>query len=81
MEFVDLDAQQQRISTDLRRRIDAVLAHGRYIMGPEVKELEQALARFAGAKHCVSCASGTDALHLILLAMGIGPGEDRKSVV
>lgn len=75
MHFVDLDAQQQRISNELRRRIDAVLAHGRYIMGPEVAELEDRLAGFAGTGHCVSCASGTDALHMILLALGIGPGD------
>lgn len=75
MEFVDLHAQQQRISADLRRRVDGVLAHGRYIMGPEVAELEGKLAEFAGAKHCVSCANGTDALYMSLLALGIGPGD------
>jgi UDP-2-acetamido-2-deoxy-ribo-hexuluronate aminotransferase len=75
MHFVDLHAQQKRISPELRRRIDAVLAHGQYIMGPEVGEFETALSEFAGAGQCVSCASGTDALQMILLAMGIGPGD------
>lgn len=75
MHFVDLHAQQQRIAEELRRRIDVVLAHGQYIMGPEVAEFEAELTRFSGAGHCVSCASGTDALHLILLALEIGPGD------
>jgi len=75
MEFVDLAEQQRRISIQLRSRIDAVLAHGRYIMGPEVGELEERLAEFAGARHCVSCANGTDALYMALMALGIGPGD------
>jgi len=75
MEFIDLAAQQQRIAPDLRARVDAVLAHGNYIMGAEVAELEDRLASFAGARHCIACASGTDALLLALLAHGIGPGD------
>ncbi|MCL2123942.1 MAG: DegT/DnrJ/EryC1/StrS family aminotransferase, partial [Desulfovibrionaceae bacterium] len=65
----------RRIRPDLERRIKAVLDHGNYILGPEVFELEARLAGFAGAKHCISCASGTDALLMPLMAWGIGPGD------
>jgi len=75
VQFIDLAAQQRRIRTDLERRIKGVLDHGGYIMGPEVPELEERLAGFTGARHCVSCASGTDALFMVLLAWGIGPGD------
>jgi dTDP-4-amino-4,6-dideoxygalactose transaminase len=75
MEFIDLKAQFRRIEPRLRARMDAVLAHGRFIMGPEVEELEARLAEFTGARHCISCASGTDALIMTLMAWGIGPGD------
>jgi dTDP-4-amino-4,6-dideoxygalactose transaminase len=73
--FIDLAAQQQRIRPELERRIKAVLDHGHYILGPEVSELEERLAAFTGARHCISCASGTDALLMVLMAWGIGPGD------
>ncbi len=73
--FLDLKAQQQRIAVDLRRRIDAVLAHCQFILGPEVAELETALAQFCGATHCVAISSGTDALQIAMMAEGIGPGD------
>ena len=73
--FLDLKAQQARIAADLRRRLDAVLAHCQFILGPEVQELEQALAAFCGAAHCVSVSSGTDALQIALMAEGIGRGD------
>jgi len=73
--FLDLKAQQARIATDLRRRLDAVLAHCQFVLGPEVAELEAALAKFCGAKHCVSVSSGTDALQIALMAEGIGRGD------
>ncbi len=73
--FLDLKAQQARIAADLRRRIDAVLAHCQFILGPEVQELEQKLAEFCGAAHCVSVSSGTDALQIALMAEGIGRGD------
>lgn len=73
--FVDLKEQYRRLEPKIRERIDAVLAHGKYIMGPEVAELEQKLASFVGVRHCVSCASGTDALLLGLMAQGVGPGD------
>ena len=75
MQFIDLAAQQRRIRSDLERRIKSVLDHGNYILGPEVLELEKRLAGFTGARHCVSCASGTDALLMILMAWDIGPGD------
>src|SRR5689334_3487514 len=73
--FLDLKAQQKRIGADLKRRIDAVLAHCQFVLGPEVAELEQKLAAFCGAKHCVSVSSGTDALQIALMAEGIGRGD------
>ncbi len=73
--FLDLKAQQARIATDLRRRIDAVLAHCQFILGPEVAELERQLAEFCGAAHCVAVSSGTDALQIAMMAEGVGPGD------
>jgi dTDP-4-amino-4,6-dideoxygalactose transaminase len=73
--FLDLRAQQSRIAAELRRRLDAVLAHGQFILGPEVAELEQTLAAFCGARHCVGVSSGTDALQIALMAEGIGRGD------
>ncbi len=73
--FLDLKAQQARIATDLRRRIDTVLEHCQFILGPEVAELEAELAKFCGAKHCVGVSSGTDALMIALMAENIGPGD------
>lgn len=75
MEFIDLAAQQARIKTQIDARIAQVLAHGQYIMGPEVRELEATLADYVGAKHCIGCASGTTALELVLAAWGIGKGD------
>jgi UDP-2-acetamido-2-deoxy-ribo-hexuluronate aminotransferase len=73
--FLDLKAQQARIAADLRRRLDAVLAHCQFVLGPEVAELERELAAFCGAKHCVSVSSGTDALQIAMMAEGIGQGD------
>ena len=73
--FLDLKAQQARLGGDIKTRIDAVLAHGLYILGPEVRELEAQLAAFCGAKHCVTVSSGTDALTIALMAEHIGPGD------
>jgi dTDP-4-amino-4,6-dideoxygalactose transaminase len=73
--FLDLKAQQARISADLRRRLDGVLAHCQFVLGPEVAELEHELATFCGAKHCVSVSSGTDALQIAMMAEGIGRGD------
>ncbi len=73
--FLDLKAQQARIAPELRRRIDAVLAHCQFILGPEVAELESRLAAFCGARHCVGVSSGTDAIQIALMAEGIGRGD------
>ncbi|MCP3888763.1 MAG: aminotransferase class I/II-fold pyridoxal phosphate-dependent enzyme, partial [Desulfobulbaceae bacterium] len=73
--FVDLAAQQKRILPQIEKQIQTVLQHGRYVMGPEVKELERELEVFSGAKHVISCASGTDALIMALMALGVGPGD------
>ena len=73
--FIDLKAQQARIATDLRARIDRVLAHCQFILGPEVAELEQRLAEFCGAAQCVAISSGTDALQIAMMAEGIGRGD------
>lgn len=75
MEFIDLSIQQQRIKELLNANIQEVLAHGQYIMGPEVKELESKLASYVGVKHAVGCASGTDALLMALMAYDISPGD------
>ncbi|HEX7892059.1 MAG TPA: DegT/DnrJ/EryC1/StrS family aminotransferase [Ramlibacter sp.] len=76
MEFIDLKAQYRALKTSIDARIQKVLDHGQYILGPEVAEMEQKLAAFAGAKHCISCASGTEALLMSLLALGIKPGDE-----
>ncbi|MCY3751380.1 MAG: DegT/DnrJ/EryC1/StrS aminotransferase family protein [Gammaproteobacteria bacterium] len=73
--FVDLRAQQQRLDERIPQAIQKVLDHGQYILGPEVRELEHQLARFSGARHVISCASGTDALIMALMARGTGPGD------
>jgi UDP-2-acetamido-2-deoxy-ribo-hexuluronate aminotransferase len=75
MQFIDLMAQQARIKDKIDARIQDVLAHGKYILGPEVKELEQKLAEFTGAEYAVGVASGTDALLMPLMAYEIGPGD------
>ena len=75
IDFIDLKAQQRLILPALMERLQKVLAHGQYIMGPEVKELESSLAAYVGVKHCVSCSSGTDALLMALMAYEVGPGD------
>ncbi|HEY9074693.1 MAG TPA: DegT/DnrJ/EryC1/StrS family aminotransferase [Desulfobaccales bacterium] len=75
LDFIDLKTQQKKILSNLTARIQRVLAHGQYIMGPEIKELEARLAAYVGVKHAVSCSSGTDALLMPLLAYGVGPGD------
>ena len=75
MQFLDLKTQQRRIRKPLEKRLNAILDHGVYIMGPEVYELEEKLADYCGVKHAISCSSGTDALLIPLMAWGIGPGD------
>ena len=75
IEFIDLAAQRHRIGSRMEAAIARVLQHGRFILGPEVGELEARLAAFCGTKHVVSCANGTDALGLALMAKGAAPGQ------
>ena len=75
MQFIDLKKQYNKIEASVQQRINAVLQHGSYILGPEIHELEEKLARYVGAKHCLTCASGTDALLLALMAKNVGPGD------
>lgn len=76
IEFIDLKSQQARIKDKIDAGIQRVLSHGQYILGPEVAELEEKLAQFVGAKHCITCANGTDALQIAQMALGIGPGDE-----
>ena len=75
MQFIDLHAQQKRLKAEIDAGIADVLSHGRYILGPQVVEFETQLAKFAQARHAVSCANGTDAITLPLMAWSIGPGD------
>ncbi|NLY92463.1 MAG: DegT/DnrJ/EryC1/StrS family aminotransferase [Myxococcales bacterium] len=74
--FVDLKAQHALLRDEIDRRMRAVLEHGQYILGPEVRELEEALAQRTGARHCITVASGTEALLISLMALGVGPGDE-----
>jgi UDP-2-acetamido-2-deoxy-ribo-hexuluronate aminotransferase len=76
MQFIDLKTQQARIRSDIEARLQTLLDHGQYILGPEVTEMEQRLAGYVDVAHCVSAASGTDALLLALMALDIGPGDE-----
>jgi dTDP-4-amino-4,6-dideoxygalactose transaminase len=73
--FIDLKKQFHRLEPEIRRRMDEVLAHGQFILGPEVAELERELAAFTGVRHAIACSSGTDALLLALMAHEVGPGD------
>ncbi len=76
MEFIDLKAQYALLQDSIDARIRAVLGHGHFILGPEVGELEQQLAARTGSHHCVACSSGTDALLIALMALGVGQGDE-----
>ena len=76
IEFTDLKTQYAALREPIAARIQRVLDHGQYIMGPEVKELEERLAAFTGAKHCITVASGTEALLISLMAIGLKPGDE-----
>lgn len=76
MDFIDLKSQQARIKDRIDAGIARVLAHGQYILGPEVAELEEKLAAYTGAKYCISVGNGTDALQIALMALGVGPGDE-----
>ncbi len=74
--FVDLKKQYHALEPQIQERMNRVLAHGQFIMGPEVQEMEGRLAEYVGAQHCISVASGTEALLISLMALGIGPGDE-----
>lgn len=76
MKFIDLAEQQKRLKDKIDAAIEQVLAHGQYILGPEVEVLENNLAKFTGAKHCITVANGTDALQIAQMAIGIGPDDE-----
>ena len=76
IQFIDLKAQYQVLKSSIDARIHRVLDHGQYIMGPEVAELEGRLAKYAGAKHCITVASGTEALLIALMALDVKPGDE-----
>lgn len=78
--FIDLATQQTRIKDKIDQAIQKVLAHGNYILGPEVAELESSLADYVGVKHCISVASGTDSLLIAMMALGIQPGDEVITV-
>jgi UDP-2-acetamido-2-deoxy-ribo-hexuluronate aminotransferase len=80
MEFIDLKTQQARIRDKIEARIKTVLDHGKYIMGPEIFELEEKLAAYVDVRHCITCASGTDALLMALMALDIQPGDEVITV-
>lgn len=75
IQFIDLAAQYQHLKTKIDARIKTVLEHGHYIMGPEVQELEEELAKYVGVKHAITCGNGTDALTLAMMVLDIKPGD------
>ncbi len=76
VEFIDLKKQYEHLKLDINHRINTVLEHGQYILGPEVKELEEKLAFYVGVKHCITVANGTDALLIAMMALHIQPGDE-----
>jgi UDP-2-acetamido-2-deoxy-ribo-hexuluronate aminotransferase len=76
MDFIDLKSQYAALRDNINARIQKVLDHGQYILGPEVKEMEEALAAYTGSRHCISVASGTEALLIALMALDLQPGDE-----
>lgn len=76
MEFIDLKTQYRDLQAEIDERVHAVMQHGRFIMGPEIGELEEQLAAYVDVRHCIAAASGTDALLLAMMALGVGPGDE-----
>jgi UDP-2-acetamido-2-deoxy-ribo-hexuluronate aminotransferase len=76
MEFIDLKAQYQHLKFEIDDGIRRVLEHGKFILGPEVEELEEKLVLYTGSKYCITVANGTDALQIALMSLGIGPGDE-----
>lgn len=80
MQFIDIQAQYAAYKEEIDKRMQAVMDHGRFIMGPEIAEIEQELANYVDVKHCITTASGTDSLEIALRALGIGPGDEVITV-
>ncbi|OUU38930.1 MAG: aminotransferase DegT, partial [Verrucomicrobia bacterium TMED56] len=80
MEFIDLKTRHQLIQEKINARIQKVMEHGQFILGPEVKDLEEKLCLYTGSKHCVTVSSGTDSLLIALMALGIGAGDEVITV-
>src|SRR5512139_2449140 len=80
MEFIDLKSQYGKYQAEIDARLNAVLTHGHFIMGPEIAELEAQLAQYVGVKHCITVASGTVSLEIALRALGVGPGDEVITV-
>jgi UDP-2-acetamido-2-deoxy-ribo-hexuluronate aminotransferase len=80
MQFIDLKEQYRRYQAEINQRMAAVLDHGQFIMGPEIAEVEVALAKYVGVKHAITAASGTDSLEIALRALGVGPGDEVITV-
>ena len=80
MQFIDLKSRHELIGDKIKVRIQKVMDHGQFILGPEVREVEQKLAEYTGSKHCVTVSSGTDSLLIALMALGIGPGDEVITV-
>src|SRR4051812_30850683 len=76
MDFIDLKSQYRRIQTSVNARIQKVLEHGQYVLGPECAELETQLAAYVGSKHCIAASSGTDTLLIALMALGVKAGDE-----
>lgn len=76
MQFIDLKAQYRTIEDEINLRIKNVIDHGNFIMGPEVRELEERLADYTGAAYCIGVSSGTDALQIAMMALGVGPDDE-----
>jgi UDP-2-acetamido-2-deoxy-ribo-hexuluronate aminotransferase len=80
MQFIDLKSRHQLIKDQIDARVQKVMEHGQFILGPEVKELDQKLAEYVGCKHCISVSSGTDSLLIALMALGVGAGDEVITV-
>ena len=80
MQFIDLKSRHKVIGDKINARIQKVMDHGQFILGPEVVELEQKLSDYTGSKHCVTVSSGTDSLLIALMALGVGAGDEVITV-
>jgi len=80
MQFIDLKSRHQLIGEKINSRIQRVMDHGQFILGPEVREVEEKLAQYTGSKHCVTVSSGTDSLLIALMALGVGAGDEVITV-